>query len=272
MNYLAQLTPYADLLRQELTRAALYGELAWVAGIYLISYLVATKLKRSLPVLQGRSRHSALNRPGQVLGQLLWPLLAIVLLRLSLALSQLIIPQGWVLNVAMAVAALLFFSNTVTLTVTQPLMAATLRWLGMPILFLHFVGLLDDLIVILESMSVELGAITLSAYSLVRTLIFGSLLFWLGRLSNQTGKRLIRSQASLDLRTQEVFTKLFEVTLFVGLFILLLQVMGINLTTLAVFGGALGVGLGFGLQAIASNFISGIIILLDRSITLGDYV
>ena len=54
--------------------------------------------------------------------------------------------------------------------------------------------------------------------------------------------------------------------------LLLLNVMGINLTALAVFGGAVGVGLGFGLQAIASNFISGIIILLDRSLTIGDYV
>lgn len=47
---------------------------------------------------------------------------------------------------------------------------------------------------------------------------------------------------------------------------------GINLTALAVFGGALGVGLGFGLQAIASNFISGLIILFDRSVTVGDFV
>jgi small-conductance mechanosensitive channel len=48
--------------------------------------------------------------------------------------------------------------------------------------------------------------------------------------------------------------------------------MGINLTALAVFGGAIGVGIGLGLQAIASNFISGFIILLDRSVSIGDYI
>ncbi len=94
----------------------------------------------------------------------------------------------------------------------------------------------------------------------------------MGRISNKVGQQIIRSQSDLDIGTREVFAKLFEVALFVVIFLLLLQVMGINLTALAVFGGALGVGLGFGLQAIASNFISGIIILLDRSITVGDYI
>ena len=60
--------------------------------------------------------------------------------------------------------------------------------------------------------------------------------------------------------------------LYLVLFIVLLQIIGINLTALTVFGGALGVGLGFGLQQIASNFVSGLIILFDRSITAGDHI
>ena len=124
----------------------------------------------------------------------------------------------------------------------------------------------------MDSIAFTVGNIKLSVYTILRTLVFGFLLFWLGRLSNVTGKRMIRTQQAMDPGTREVAAKLFEIAVFVVIFLLLLNIMGIDLTALAVFGGALGVGLGFGLQQIASNFISGIIILLDRSLTIGDYI
>ena len=77
--------------------------------------------------------------------------------------------------------------------------------------------------------------------------MFGFILFWLGRLSNVTGKRVLRSQQALDPGTREVAAKVFEIAIFVVVFLLLLNVVGTDLTALAVFGGALGVGLGSGL-------------------------
>ena len=142
----------------------------------------------------------------------------------------------------------------------------------MPIAVLYVFGWLDVIITQLDAIRLELGNITLSLYAIVRVVIFGSVLFWLGRKSNDTGQQFIRGQEQLEVGTREVFAKLFEIAVFVTIFMLILQVMGINITTLAVFGGALGVGIGFGLQAIASNFISGMIILLDRSLTVGDYI
>jgi small-conductance mechanosensitive channel len=103
-------------------------------------------------------------------------------------------------------------------------------------------------------------------------LIFGALLFWLGRISNSAGKQVIRNQPTLTVATRELVSKLFEFSLFLVIALLLLQVMGIDLTALAVFGGAVGIGLGFGLQQIAANFISGVIILFDRSVTIGDHI
>jgi small-conductance mechanosensitive channel len=131
---------------------------------------------------------------------------------------------------------------------------------------------LDEVVHYLETISLQIGNFKISAYGVARVLIFGSVLFWLGRISNNAGQQIIRNQHDLDAGTREVFAKLFQVTLFVVVFLMLLQIMGINLTALAVFGGAVGVGLGFGLQSIASNFISGIIILMDRSLSVGDFI
>ena len=63
-----------------------------------------------------------------------------------------------------------------------------------------------------------------------------------------------------------------EIAIFGAAFMILINIMGISLTSLAVLGGAVGVGLGFGLQKFASNFISGVILLLEGRATVGDYV
>ena len=116
------------------------------------------------------------------------------------------------------------------------------------------------------------GNVHVSLYGMLRLILFGSVLFWLGRLSNRTGQDFIRRQEQLEFRTREVASKIFQVSIVTLVGLLLLQLMGVSLTALAVFGGALGVGLGFGLQSIASNFISRIIIPLDRSVSVDDYI
>ena len=103
-------------------------------------------------------------------------------------------------------------------------------------------------------------------------MIAGSILFWLGRWSNDQTAGYINGQQELRPATRTLAVKAAEIAIFGAAFLLLMNIMGISLTSLAVIGGAIGVGLGFGLQQIAANFISGVILLLEGQATVGDYV
>ncbi len=258
-----------------LSQPETYTQLGVVLAIYAVAYILANRIRRYVPFLDTQPDTEAvhpLRRFAGNVGDVIFPLLAIFMLRVSVELSETMLSEGWLVRAALIIAILLLFNSVVDDFVSSKPATRVLKWIGLPLLFLHLIGALSSLIAILESMSVSIGNINISAYGVVRVAIFGSLLFWLGRASNRTGREIIAKQEKLDLRTREVASKLLEVAVFFVVSLLLLQIMGINLTALAVFGGALGVGIGFGLQAIASNFISGIIILLDRSVSIGDYV
>lgn len=272
MNYI---TDYYHSFLDSVSSAETYSQIGIILCIYLLAFIIANRVYKYAPILSvppSPASHFPIRNLIYRCGKLLFPIFAILLLRISLEFSQLYIEDGWIIKIAFAVAVLLLFNSFISLVITNPLVVRAFRWIGMPIIIFYGIGILDDIIDVLESMSIDLGNIHISAYGLARTLIFGSLLFWLGRVSNATGQTIIRKQKSLDFRTREIVAKVFEVALFFTVILLILQLMGINLTTLAVFGGAVGVGLGFGLQTIASNFISGIIIIFDRSISVGDYI
>ena len=203
---------------------------------------------------------------------MVYPLVAIILLRVFTSIGITAEFPVWLINTALNIAVLVFAYSIIKEFVSNNFMSALFKVVGLPILLLHLLGYLPAFIKTLEAVSINVGNIQISLYGLARVLFFGAILFWLGRASNNVGKVIIRNQQTLDISTREVFSKLFEVGLFCIIVLLLLNIMGVNLTALAVFGGALGVGLGLGLQTIASNFISGIIILLDKSLTIGDFV
>lgn len=242
--------------------------------IYILSFAVAYKIRHSVGLTHNEPSESAhpVRKLGYRIGGILFPLIAIILLQISSKAGESLTFTPWLIETALAIAVLLFFNSLIRAFVQHQFAASLFRWVGLPILMLHLLGLLTAVTRALEEISLDVGNVSISAYGVARVLIFGSFLFWLGRASNTFGKAVIKKQASLDVPTKEVFSKLFEVSLFCIVMLLLLNIMGVNLTTLAVFGGAVGVGLGLGLQSIASNFISGIIILLDRSLTVGDFV
>jgi small-conductance mechanosensitive channel len=274
-NYKQALIELFDQILSVTLQPETYAQLALVLVVFGLGFFIATYIKKFVPLFADAPANAPLKPLRKLTGKLgnfIFPLLTILLLSIAVEVSARLLGQFWLVRTALIVAMMLVLRTIIRDYVKNDFIAFVFRWVGQPLLFLHLLNVLEPIIAILEAMKLSVGNIQISAYGVIRVALFGSLLFWLGRVSNSTGQEIIRRQEKLDFRTKEVAAKLFEVAIFVLIFLLLLQVMGINLTALAVFGGALGVGLGFGLQAIASNFISGIIILLDRSISLDDYI
>ena len=139
-------------------------------------------------------------------------------------------------------------------------------------LALHLTGLLPEIIEFLQGVSFVLGKHKLSLWTLlqgafwVAVTLLGAL--WAG---SALEAKLMQAEG-LHSSLRVVLARFGKAMLLVAAVLFVLPTVGIDLTVLSVFGGALGVGLGFGLQKIASNYLSGFIILLDRSIRIGDMI
>lgn len=124
----------------------------------------------------------------------------------------------------------------------------------------------------LASHSFTIGSYRITPDGVIKAIVTALFLFWITTFITSIGEKYIKKSRRLDSNTKELVTKIFDVGVYVLAAIIGLNIIGINLTTLNVIGGALGVGVGFGLQKITANFISGLILLLERSIKVGDLI
>ena len=138
-------------------------------------------------------------------------------------------------------------------------------------MLLDITDLLEPTSAHLDQYAITVGSIRISVYTVLKAVVVLSVVFWLsGALSRGTKAYLRR--VGLKSRTRALMTKFFDIILYSIVFFIILNVVGVDLTALAVIGGAVGVGVGFGLQKITSNFISGIILIFERSIDTHDLV
>ena len=270
-----QITAAWQTVTAHLDDSGFYTQIVIALVALMLAWAMAAALRSRLGLFRDETkpgplfelRHKLHNARG-----LLGFVTAAIAMGIATPISEAIIGHAWLLRLVQGIALILLVFSLARHFIKNTTVVFILKWVRIPLALLFAVDWLDEVTRYLDSLEIHLGNIRISLYIVLRTFIFGALLFWLGRLSNKTGQKVIRSHAAFDVTTKEVVAKLFEIGVFLVIFLLLLNVMGIDLTALAVFGGALGVGLGFGLQQIASNFISGLIILMDRTITIGDYI
>jgi small-conductance mechanosensitive channel len=137
---------------------------------------------------------------------------------------------------------------------------------------LSIIGQLDPAIDALDSVSVVLGGLRLTPLLLIKAGALLILALWLTNIASNFAESRINRSTDLTPSIQVLLVKMIRMGLLVVAIAIALSAVGINLSALAVFSGAVGVGIGIGLQKIVANFISGIILLADKSVKPGDLV
>jgi small-conductance mechanosensitive channel len=156
--------------------------------------------------------------------------------------------------------------------VRNPAWAKLIAWTAWLLAALIIVDLLEPMIAVLDAAAIRIGNDSISLWDVVRSTIALAVLLSIALYLTTLIESRIRTSQTLSPTVQVLFTKSLKMVLISLAVIVAINSVGIDLTALAVVGGLLGVGIGFGLQKIVSNLISGVILLVDKSIKPGDII
>jgi len=123
-----------------------------------------------------------------------------------------------------------------------------------------------------DDMSLELGGNRYSVYWLIKAILIIIGLLWFTGVASHLAQRRVDAMQRLRLANRALLAKVIQVVIYTVAFLIAIHALGINIAALAVLGGTIGIGIGFGLQKITSNFISGVILLLEKSLESGDLI
>ena len=203
---------------------------------------------------------------------LILPALWLLMLWLTTILA---VAAAWPDSVLTISASLLSAWVVIRLSATlmrNPFLTKLVAMVAWTIAALNILDLLEPTRTVLAGLSFKIGALNLSLLIIINGLIYFAVFLWLAFLVSRLVENNLKSSVSLSPSVKVLTGKLVRITLVTAAFLIAISTVGIDLSIFTFFGGALGVALSFGLQTVVSNFISGIILLLDQSIKPGDVI
>ncbi len=208
----------------------------------------------------------------RIIDQLLYPLILMILVGIYYVIAASFNLPSVIISIAGNLVSAWLVVKVITLFFPRNRMFRFLSAFIWIIAALRILNIYQETLNLLDSLAFNSGNLRISLLLIIKTVIIFSILFWLaGKLSRLVTNR-IDSSDDLTPSIKVLLNKIARFLIFTSAILFTLSGVGVNLSAFAFLGGAIGVGLGFGLQKIVSNFISGIIILADKSIKPGDVV
>lgn len=183
--------------------------------------------------------------------------------------------MGWpfkLLDVTVSLLTAWVIIKVTSRIIREPSWAGLFAATAWTIAALSIVDLLPETIDLLDAAALNIGNVKISALKVIEGVLTLIVLLWFARLSSRLIVQKVQRLPSLTPSVKVLISKVIKVAFVMIAILVATNAAGIDLTALAVFSGAVGVGIGFGLQKVFANFVSGIILLLDRSVKPGDTI
>jgi small-conductance mechanosensitive channel len=180
--------------------------------------------------------------------------------------------RSYLLAVAAKLALAWLIIRLVTSVIRNPFIVRLVSLSAWLVAALSIIGQLEPAIDALDSVSIVLGGLRLTPLLLIKLGVLLVVALWLSNIASNFVETRITQSSDLTPSIQVLLIKMIRLALMIFAVAVVMSAVGINLSALAIFSGAAGVGIGFGLQKIVANFISGIILLADKSVKPGDLV
>ena len=255
-----------------LTNVLVLGTAVQVVVVVLTLLLAMLIAKRVSPWLARYRDHRSVGRGVVIAESLAFSVIWFALLWLATTVVGLSEQPNGLLSTATTLLAAWIAIHLASQFVRHRTWAKLISWAAWSIAALSILDLLEPTIVVLDAAAITIGNVTISLYDVLRSTIALAVLLSVALYLASLLEARIRTSQTLSPTVQVLFTKSLKMVLVSFAVIFAINAVGIDLTGLAVLGGLAVVALGFGLQKIVSNLISGVILLLDKSIKPGDII
>jgi len=225
-----------------------------------------------------RAPYGLLRRAANAFAHIATPIALYIILQTSIVILRSLGISNALVDAGTSLLAAWIIIRLVTLVIRSPFWSRVAFYVAWPIAALDAFGVLDDVLVQLDAFSIPIGenergeAERLSALDIVRTLAVFGILFWGANFINKFIISRIDAIDELTVSFKTLLSKILNILLPVVALIAALQIVGFPFGTLAIFGGAVGLGIGLGMQRTVSNFFAGFTLIADKSIKPGDVI
>ena len=262
----------SELAGEVVSYESLWQFLAIVAaGIvgFLLARLPISRLKK---LAASRERPDILFHASVSAARVVWPILSVILLWIITPAFEQFGLRNEILRVAASLLNAWIIVRLITSNIRDGLVSNALTLLAWSIAALYILRLLQPVTESLDSTIIQAGGVKFSLLRLLTSLFVAAIALWIGRIAGDAVQAQLRSSKKLTPSMAGILGQVLKILFIIIAIMIALQVVGVNLTALTILSGTLGIGIGFGLQTVFSNFISGLIILVEKSVKVGDFI